>query len=156
VVLNGGVVADGVHVVWRKAPDGVFGPSSIRVASPAGDIVLASDIRSDEMSGPPQNYAVNGGWIAFTRPDPNGFLQVWTRSPAGVEAQVSSTGRSSTIETLSPSGEVVFGAAPTGFFRRYRGSAGTSSTDIGSFLGHAIFINGQLHVLMGASLFRVN
>src|SRR5690349_16692059 len=155
-VLNGGVVGDGVHVVWRKAPHGVFQPSSIRLADPAGDIVLASDIRPDDMSGPPRNYQVNGGWIAFTRPDPNGILQVWVRSPSGVETQVGSLGQSSGIEAVSPSGQVVFDAAPTGTYRRYLGSAGSSATDIGGVLGSPIFINGQLHVLIGASLFRVN
>jgi hypothetical protein len=57
----------------------------------------------------PQNfgYAVNNGWVAFTRAGSGGVLQVWTRSPAGEERQLTFRGTASNVAALGPGGEVV-------------------------------------------------
>ena len=145
-------VTDGVHVVYTKRT-GVIGPESIVLSDPGGDIVLATF--ASGLSGR-THYLVNGGWIAFTRPYQTGTAQIWTRSPAGVETQVSALGQNSWLDLLSPSGEVVFSSPLINSDRRYRAAAGSPPTDIGSGLGRALYIGGQLHVLLGATLFRVD
>jgi hypothetical protein len=101
-------------------------------------------------------YQVNDGWIAFVRLDAANKRQVWRRSPAGVETQVSAFGSSSRIESMGPAGEIVFTSEATGTPRRYRALVGGSPTDIGSTLGRSIYIDGQLHVMMGATLMQVD
>jgi len=49
-------------------------------------------------------------------------------------------------------GEVVFDVQG----RRYRAAAGISPVDIGSFHGRPLYIDGVLHVALGATLFIVN
>ena len=129
-------------------------PSSIVLADGGDGIVLAADLQRDPAPGP--FYQANGGWLAFTRPDLAGTLQVWLRSPAGVETQASSFGSESMIEQLSPDGEVAFRSAATGVDRRYRAAPGAAAVDIGSALGRLLYIGGQLHLILGGTLFRVD
>src|SRR5690349_17476587 len=68
-----------------------------------------------QMPAPHSDYEANAGWVAFTRLDAGGALQIWTRSPAGVIARVTSFGTSSRIDALGPDGTVVF----TNGSRRY-------------------------------------
>lgn len=98
---------------------------------------------------------MNDGWIAFVRPDAGNALQVWRRAPNGVESQVSAFGTSSSIESMGPAGEIVFTNNAVGAARRYRAAVGGSPEDIGSGLGQPVYIDGQLHVMMGATLLRV-
>jgi hypothetical protein len=67
--------------------------SSIRLSDPRGEITLASNITRDLEPG--EGYQANDGWIAFLRPDGASSRQVWRRSPAGAETQVSAFGTSS-------------------------------------------------------------
>jgi hypothetical protein len=60
------------------------------------------------------------------------------------------------VDLLSPSGEVVFTSPGTKVYRRYRAAPGGPPTDIGSGLGRPLYIGGQLHVLLGGTLFRVD
>ena len=146
-------VTDGIHVVYRRASvPPVQGTASIRLSDPAGDITLASNLSSPE---PGRDYQVNAGWIAFVRPDAGSARQIWRRSTEGVESQVSAFGTSSTIETMGPGGEIVFTTDAVGSERRSRATPGGSPEDIGSGLGQSIYIDGQLHVMMGATLLRV-
>lgn len=157
-VGNTAPVTDGIHVVYQRrnfAPSPF--PGSIRLSDPGGEITLASDIdRSPFGLEPGDDYQVNDGWIAFARLDAASSQQIWRRSPAGMESQVSAFGSSSTIESMGPSGEIVFTSEATGTTRRYRALVGDSPTDIGSDLGRPIYIDGQLHVMMGATLLRVD
>jgi len=149
---------DGSHLVYvRNArTSGVVSPPfSIVLSDPGSDIVLAT-FTDDRVPDPGPAFQVNGGWIAFTRPDLANTRQVWVRSPVGVETQASAFGGESRIDVLSPTGEVVFRSAATGAVRRYRASAGGGAVDIGSGLGRALHIGGQLHVMIGATLFRVD
>lgn len=154
-VANTYPVTDGIHVVYRRqALPPVGAPASIRLSDPNGEITLGSNITKDLVPG--EDYEVNDGWIAFVRPDAASSRQIWRRSPAGVVTQVSAFGSSSTIESMGPSGEIVFRSQATGTPRRYRARDGSSPTDIGSALGRSIYVGGQLHVMMGATLLRVD
>jgi hypothetical protein len=152
---NTSPVTDGIHVVYqRRALFPAPTNSSIRLSDPGGEITLASNFTGDfELDG---GYQVNDGWIAFVRLDDANSLQVWRRSPAGVETQVSAFGSSSRIGSMGPAGEIIFTSEATGTLRRYRALVGGSPADIGSTLGRPIFIDGQLHVMMGATLLQVD
>ena len=128
--------------------------STIRLSDPGGEITLGSDLLKDLQPG--DDYEANDGWIAFVRPDAASSRQIWRRSPAGVETQVSALGRSSTIEAMGPAGEIVFTSDASGTERRYRARAGEDPTEVSSGLGQAIFVDGVLHVMMGSTLFRVD
>jgi carboxypeptidase family protein len=152
---NTSPVTDGIHVVYeRRALFPAPTNSSIRLSAPGSEITLASNITRDLEPG--EGYQVNDGWIAFLRPDAASSRQVWRRSAAGVETQVSAFGSSSRIESMGPAGEIVFTSEATGTPRRYRALVGGSPTDIGSTLGRPVFIDGQLHVMMGATLLQVD
>ena len=146
-------VTDGIHVVYQRTTVPLTqGTASIRLSDSAGDITLASNLSSPE---PGLDYQVIDGWSAFIRPDAGNARQIWRRSPGGVESQVSAFGTSSTIEAMGLGGEIVFKNDAVGSERRYRASAGGSPEDIGSGLGRSIYIDGELHVMMGATLLRV-
>jgi hypothetical protein len=152
---NSAPVTDGIHVVYQRRPlPPLDGTSSIRLADPNGEITLGSNIANGVTSG--ADYQVNDGWIAFVRPDAGSVRQIWRRSTAGVETQVSVFGSSSRIEAMGPGGEIVFTSEATGVPRRYRAAVDGTPADIGSNLGRAIYIDGQLYVMMGATLLRVN
>jgi hypothetical protein len=152
---NTSPVTDGIHVVYeRRALFPAPTNSSIRLSDPDGEITLASNFNRDFEPG--EGYQVNDGWIAFVRLDAANSRQVWRRSPAGVETQVSAFGSSSRIESMGPAGEIVFTSEATGTPRRYCALVGGSPTDIGSTLGRPIYIDEQLHVMMGSTLLRVD
>jgi hypothetical protein len=152
---NTAPVTDGINVVYQRR---TFPPAdftgSILLAGPGDDIVLASD--SPFALEPADDYQVADGWIAFARLDVSSTQQIWRRSPAGAETQVSALGERSTIEAMGPGGEVVFTSSATGTERRYRARVGESPEDVSSGLGEPVYIDGQLHVMMGATLLRVD
>ncbi len=87
------------------------------------------------------------GWVAFTRLGTGGQLQIWRRSPAGVEEQVTFFGDSSRVNGLSPNGEVMFLHG-----RRYLSRLEGSAIDVSSALGVAFWQEGAWWVMLGRSL----
>jgi hypothetical protein len=145
-----------VNVVYLKVPAEFLGAYAIAALTSAGEIVLTPAVTFSV--SPLLLYAANNGWIAYLRPNGAGFqgpLEVWRRSPTGQEAQVNFFAVSSFIEALGPSGEVVFFSEAEGTRRRYLAVPGGVPEDIGSGLGRPLFIGGQLHVIEGNTLFRV-
>lgn len=54
-----------------------------------------------QFARPHFDYAARNGWVAYTRLGGQS-LQVWVRSPAGVNTQVTFFGATSRIDTLGP------------------------------------------------------
>lgn len=106
---------------------------------------------------PEQSYRLNGGWIAFARPASGGAAQVWARDPAGTLTQISFFSGVSVLEELASNGRVVF-SNPAGspVRRRYLWTPGGSAIEISSGMGRPLFIDGQLHLLIGNAVLRVN
>jgi Carboxypeptidase regulatory-like domain len=155
---NSAPVTDGIHIVYNRHnfPPAPF-VGSIRLSDPGGEITLASNVNQSPFGlEAGDDYEVNDGWIAFARLDMSSTQQIWRRSPAGEESQVSAFGEPSTIEAMGPDGEIVFTSEATGTERRYRARVGESPDDISSELGEPVYIDGQLHVMMGATLLRVD
>ena len=152
-------VTDGINVVYqrRSFPPADF-PGSIMLVAPGDDIVLGADIGDRSPFGiePHDDYEVADGWIAFGRLDVSSTQQIWRRSPDGEEAQVSAFGEPSTIEAMGPDGEVVFTSDATGTVRRYQARVGESPEDVSTGLGKPVYIDGQLHLMMGATLLDVD
>jgi hypothetical protein len=149
---------DGLNVVYVK---GEFGQS----VRPEFSLLAFTEVGTEtlvplqEMRGPSLdiNYRLNGGWIAYTKPATGGAVQVWVRDPTGSHTQISFFSGESVIEELSADGRVVF-SNPAGqtIRRRYLWMPGGSVTEISSGLGRPKFIDGQLHVILGNALLRVN
>jgi hypothetical protein len=113
---------------------------------PAGDVVLATGVVVSQ----PAQFLVNGGWVAFRRFDMAGVGQVWVRSPEGVETQLSFAGNfTPDMRMLSDNGEVLFDYLT-------RASPSLPATHVAGYSAVPIYIDGALHVGLGASLFRVN
>jgi hypothetical protein len=102
-------------------------------------------------------YRLNGGWIAYTKPSTGGAVQVWVRDPAGSHTQISFFSGVSVLEELAADGRVVFSnPAVSPVRRRYLWTPGGSATEISSGLGRPLFVDGQLHLLIGNAVLRVN
>lgn len=143
-------LTDGINVAYRKHTPCCGGQTyAIVLYTSAGEVTLSAP-RSQEPN-PGSDYQLNGGWVTFTRLG-NGPLQVWTRSPAAEEAQITFYGTSSFIKALSPFGGVIFNHDG----RSYLKEANAPTIDVGSNLGHYFWQDGQWLVTIGRSLFRVN
>jgi hypothetical protein len=162
-VRNGGALTDGVNVCYstRTRPDvGAAQRFHNLLALTSGGIdtlvVYQVPLDDDEPRFEPI-CLLNGGWIAFTKPATGGTVQVWVRDPAGTHTQISFFSGVSVIEELAADGRVVF-SNPAGqpVRRRYLWTPGGTPTDISSGLGRPKFIDGQLHVMLGDALLRVN
>ena len=53
------------------------------------------------------DYQINNGWVAYARSG-GGQMQIWRRSPAGTQTQLTFYGTSSMLAALAPNGEVAF------------------------------------------------
>ena len=142
---NRSPVTDGVNVVFEKYD----------YAHDTYAIVMVNDSGLTELSPPrssPQlrdeDYAVNNGWIAFTRADATGAFQVWTRSPSGQLRQASTFSGSSSISALGDDGTVIIvnGA------RRYAIAPGGGAQDVMTAFGRVIWREGAFVALMNGSV----
>jgi hypothetical protein len=140
-------LTDGINVAYRKN-------NAIMLYGSAGEVTLSAPPGEID-SG--RDYQLNGGWIAFTRPGNIVPKQVWTRSPAGEEAQISFFSSLSFIKALSPVGSVIFN---NNSGRSYLKEANTPdnapSVDVGTNQDNYVWQDGQWFVFVGRSLFRVN
>jgi hypothetical protein len=143
-------VTDGANVAYARGPV-LTGPFTIAMFDGVTEAVLASNQYYQPVHA--SHYLARNGWVAFTREDLTRIRQGWVRSPAGVLRQVGFFGGHNWIEDIGPDGTVVF-FVDGGL--RYRAPPGGSTVEIGSRLGRAKYIDGQLHVLIGPTLFRVN
>lgn len=135
---------DGINVVYTKADLVAVFDSVEHVLTPVGL--------------PAPRYLTVNGWVAYTRLGSGGETQLWTRSPTGVEQQVTRFGTSSSVQALGPNGEVVLLNTFGGVTRRYLAVPDYSAPprDIGSALGTPFFLNGTLFVRLGRTLFQLN
>jgi hypothetical protein len=150
-------VTDGTNVVYRKHSPCCSGQTyAIAMYGASGEVILVP-ARSVEVT-PGRDYQAANGWMAFTRPSPSGPRQVWVRSPAGQETQLSFFGSFSSIDALAPDGQVVF----LNGNRLYLAGPGLPASDIGAQFG-AVYPrlsssyaqNGQWFRAIGRTLFRV-
>lgn len=127
-------------------------PSSgqaVVVYSPEGTSVVATGL---PFISPLDSVAqVVDGWVAFLRRDGREVLQVWTRSPTGVETQISATPISCTLDRLGRNGSVMFLAGD----RRFLGAPGIQPREISSRAGRSKWVDGRWYVFIDQTLFVV-
>jgi hypothetical protein len=133
------VAYDGVHLVYSDVTQ-----NFAIMLSDTTPITLAPGAFG--IYGPP-HYQVSGGWIAFTRPG-GGVRQVFRRSAAGQEEQLSVWGTESLISSMNPNGEVLL----VNGGRRYRGKPGTIPELLASSLGTFVWKGGVWYDMIGRSL----
>ena len=100
-----------------------------------------------------RDFMLAEGWSAFTRSrgGNDAVVQAWTRSPDGVETDCSTLTRPVSLAGLAPSGEILFDSG-----RRYRSSASSlPPTEVGGAQGKVAHKDGEFHVILGDTLFRV-
>jgi carboxypeptidase family protein/fibronectin type III domain protein len=160
-VRNGFALTDGVNVCYSTETlpnvgvDRFFNLLALTSTGIDTLVVFPIPIRDDIT--PPPTCLPRGGWIAFTRPAGGGSVQVWARSPGGVHTQVSSFSGISVLEDVADDGRIVFINPQSQYVpRRYLWMPGSSPIDIGSGFGEARFIDGQLYVMLGRALLRVD
>jgi hypothetical protein len=157
-------ITDGINVAYGTLndPSAPMAPASYttHLVTPSGSIVLAT---LDNEPAPGMDYAVNGGWTAFTR-DSGAARNVWVRSPAGVETQISFFGDWTRIVALNDDGQVVVRheiVTPSPSRNRLLlGGPGRPLTDFAMFhflngAPRVFWRTGYLHVIIGGSVFRV-
>ena len=141
---------DGTNVVFRRQRyDGATAAISTElwISDGTSSSLLSTLIGTASR----RDYAVSGGWTAFTKEDASLVRQVWTRSAAGVQRAVSAFDTSSGIDAIGPDGSVVF----TNANGRYLADPSGSAVRIGSALGVARWRDGRFVVLLGNSAFAV-
>ena len=129
---------DGIHVVWTA------GGAVLRHVEGAVPEVLA-----DGLTVPA--FRVANGWIAYTRHDTGGTPQVWVRSPAGMDTQLTSAAAPWVLDALGDTGEVMVTASG----RRYYLTIGRPLIDVSSDQGVALWREGQWYVAMGRIFLEV-
>jgi uncharacterized repeat protein (TIGR01451 family) len=142
-------LTDGTHVVYRKhSPCCQSETGSVAFSDGTTETVL--DSFRNGWPGPPMDYAVASGFIAFTHLGTQGELQVWRRDPSGTQTQVSPAGIGARIVSMNGLGEVVFYAGG----RLYLAKPGASAYDVGA-AGAQIFFwqNGDWFMAVGGSLY---
>jgi hypothetical protein len=128
-----------------------------RYAPPQAEIWLLAGSSLEKLAAdigdiwPDVDYAVNGGWTAFTKGDPSGYRQVWTRAPDGSLRQVSTFGTASQIRALAPDGRVVFENGNN----RFLASPGSAPMRVGYSIGTVLWRDGRFVELLGGSAFEV-
>lgn len=118
-----------------------------------GDILLQENGEIDTLAldAGALAYDVANGWVAFMRPLPGGNAQVWVRSPDGQLRALSPAGQFVTFKAVGDSGDVIYESQNQG----WRVKAGGMPESVGPS-GRYLFIGGQLHVIIGASLFAIH
>ena len=152
--LNAYPLTDGVNVVYQRrtamTPAGI-GTYEIELFDGTSTTTVAPGREQDVISAG-SDYAVDNGWTAYTKAGSGGQLQVWTRSPAGDEQQVTFFGSPSSIAALGPNGEVVSKLAGSGF--RYSAPPSAGAADLGAGSATAfVFVGGSLLKLVGNTVF---
>ncbi len=141
-------VTDGQQVLYRRDDDIVHYDAG-------GETVVSSGLPRSPGTGVGE-YATTAGWSVFPRLDNAGYQQLWTRSPAGVEQQVTHVVADLLLlVSLGPGGEVVYvtitGGAANQFFTR---PPYTSSVPVGT-VGQFRFEGSKVYKVIGTTLFSV-
>jgi hypothetical protein len=154
------VRTDGTNVAYRKhTPCCDNQTYAIVLYTSAGEVTLAPPREDEPTPGP--DFQVNGGWAAFTKPDSNGVLHIWVRSPGGDLYPVMDPGPDALIEALSPFGGVILRSGGSRYLTEldgepsYLGPA-TGDTFIGSLSHRGVWRDGQWFVIDGGSLFALS
>ncbi|HEV3050424.1 MAG TPA: hypothetical protein VGX50_08960, partial [Longimicrobium sp.] len=152
-------VTDGINVVFLRTP--IFintnGAQIILITPTGAEVVLAPSNFLQTPMVPGQDYAVNGGWTAFTRVVNNSVKQVWVRSPSSVLYQITDGTATRLVRSLGPNGELVY-SGTTGRMYLVLPPYTAAPVDVGAWYPGTVFEwrNGQLVAFLGRSAFTIS
>jgi hypothetical protein len=155
-----GVLTDGVNLVLGVANpvDGGYWIDQFSIDGGTQTLLAPSAAPASEPPPPGTMFQANNGWIAYVQASV-GVNQVWSLSPTGTKAEVSIFNSNSTIDTLGPTGQVMFmnnGDDDAGVaVGRYLGAALELPQRVSSMLGRSVEGCDGWYVVIGGSLFRV-
>lgn len=142
-------VYDGTAIAYLHATSPNDRTALIRAGQPPlvlGDALLPQY--------PGQTYQVGGGFVAFTRLSTTSMArQIWRRSPAGVEQNLTPFAADSVIDQVAANGNVT---VITGGATRYLATDGLAPpAHVGSELGRVRFLADGVYVLLGRNVMRM-
>jgi hypothetical protein len=143
---NGQPRTDGQGVVYFKTDGDVY---EIAFHDGTGEIILSGPRTKFPQAG--SDYAIAGGWVAFTELVDVGHAHVWTRDPSGALLQRTAFDVDSRIETLAPDGEVMVVTPEARYLSRPTGEL----SQVSSELGRSTKIGDTWYVIIGRSVFEV-
>ena len=147
-IFNLNPLTDGNYVAYLKRQV-MFNEFAIYLHNGVSEILL-SDLGAYTAGEGPQpgaNYQVNNKFIAYNKPGTSGQLQIWLRDSMGVNTQVTYFNTSSTIEGLSPSGDIVY----KNDGKRYYAKKGVVQVprSLGEAVGRVCYRDSSWYVLEG-------
>ncbi len=148
--MNMSPKTDGVNTAYIKQEyrnPGGYGNQSLYLHTNSQEVQLITFMENNTF-----DYRLNNGWTAYTKSGNSGQSQVWTRSPDGVQTQISYFGTNSYIDDLGPNGEVIFKNGS----RLYLAQLDKTQIEISSTLGKRFYQDGKWYVVIGRSLFSID
>jgi Secretion system C-terminal sorting domain len=158
---NSNPVTDGYNIVYSKTdpcctPCCTVPAFSLHLNNGLSDTVL-SNIGALE-SGRFVSYQLNNHYVAYSKQDTAGNLQIWRKNSSGTDTQVTFFGNDSKIDLLGPNGDLTFIRQSTAqVSRRYFASAFTGQiSEIGSSLGQIFYRDSSWYTVLGRMLYRID
>jgi hypothetical protein len=148
---------DGSHIVYTRGdPCCTSQHYSLHLYNGRSDSLL-SDMDTIEPS-PMNNYQLNNGFIAYTKPDAAYHLQVWVMDRSGNSSQITSFAGNSTIDLLGPNGDLtLICTAGSSTRRRYFANRSTGLlTDIGTANGLVYYRDSAWYLALGRMLYKID
>jgi hypothetical protein len=141
---------DGVNLAWTAGPV-LIQSGTTQTSLAATSLVLRTPAGEETFPASSPRFALNSGWLAWAR-QTGSNVQVWERAPDGGVAQLTFWGADSSIEALSPTGEVLYEKDDE---RWWAGPSGDTFF-VGSTLGRPRWIDGSWQILIGNSRFGIS
>lgn len=126
-------------------------PSAIALFDGTGEIVLSVLDRQTSLT-PNRDYALNNGWVAYTKPGASGQHQVWSLQVEGSPAQRTFFSRDSWLIVLNKKGELVFQSDEIKYFSHPNGVF----YSLGEINGDIFWLDGGWKVILGRTLFALD
>jgi hypothetical protein len=154
---NMGPLTDGSNIVYTKADPCCSNLHySLHLYNGRSDTIICD--MGTFMPRSINNYQLNNGYIAYTKPDTAFHLQVWLRSPSGISRQITSFNGNSRIDLLSPNGDLTF-IYGTYFntLQRYFANRSTGLiTAIGGGNGQVYYRDSTWYLALGRMLYKID
>lgn len=148
---------DGSNIVYTKSdPCCTNQHYSLHLYNGRSDTIL-SDMGTIDPQ-PINNYQLNNGYIAYTKPDTASHLQVWLMDPSGTSKQITSFTGNSTIDLLNPNGDLTFiyGNAYNTRRRYFANRATGLVTAIGGGNGQVYYRDSTWYLTLGRMLYKID
>jgi hypothetical protein len=144
--------ADAINVVAWAIPTPASGVSGLVLITPAGQIIL-----DEQFNGSTAPQLVDG-YIAFEKTAASGKSQIWERHPDGSQIALTSPNINSSLIQLGSEGQVLYSSGIRYYIRPGSEPLPLDSSIVDVTYGNLTvgFFDGELSVLAGSSLFRLN